>query len=122
MYIDNEAAIAMINENRPTTRARHIEIQHFAIQEWRAKNDLVMRHIPGIINPSDDLTKALGWVLHSRHARRGMGHYRIGSPQDLGSPDRPPMLDQGSSKSGRVLEPIRERPSVDGRGRGWIPR
>ena len=118
LYIDNEAAIAMINENRPTTRARHIEIQHFAIQEWRAKNDLVMRHIPGIINPSDDLTKALGWVLHSRHARRGMGHYRIGSPQDLGSPDRPPMLDQGSSKSGRVLEPIRERPSVDGRSRG----
>jgi hypothetical protein len=30
------------------------------------------------INPeptSDDLTKPLGWVLHSRHCRRIMGHY-----------------------------------------------
>ena len=67
-----------------------------------------MRHIAGIINPSDDLTKALGWVLHSRHALRGMGHYRIGSPKDLESPVRPPMLEQGPSKSGRVLEPIRD--------------
>ena len=25
---------------------------------------------------SNDLTKALGWVLHARHARRIMGHYR----------------------------------------------
>jgi len=35
--------------------------------------DIVMRHIPGIINPADDLTKPLGWVLHARHARRIMG-------------------------------------------------
>ena len=33
-----------------------------------------MKHIPGIINPSDDLTKPLGWVLHARHVRRIMGH------------------------------------------------
>ena len=44
---------------------RHIEIQHFAIQEWQAKKELVMQLIVGIINPSEDLTKALGWVLRS---------------------------------------------------------
>ena len=57
-YINNEAAIVMINENHPTTHARHIKIQHSAIQdmqEWQAKKELVMRHIPGIINPSNDL-------------------------------------------------------------------
>ena len=70
----------MINEDRPTPRARHIEIQHFAIQEWRKQGDVIMEHLSGILNSSDDLTKALGWVLHSRHARRSMGHYRIGSP------------------------------------------
>jgi hypothetical protein len=37
---------------------------------------LVMRHIPGIINCADDLTKPLGWVLHSRHARRTVGHHK----------------------------------------------
>ena len=63
LFINNEAAIAMINENRPTMHAQHIEIQHFSIQEWRAKKELAMRHIPGIVNPSDDLTMALCWVL-----------------------------------------------------------
>jgi hypothetical protein len=74
--MDNEAAIAMINERRPTPRSRHIDIQHFAIQEWRAAGDIEMHHIPGIINPVDQGTKPLGWTLHSRHARRSMGHHR----------------------------------------------
>jgi hypothetical protein len=39
-----------------------------------------MVHCPGIINPADDLTKPLGWVLHSRHARFIMGHFRFVSP------------------------------------------
>ena len=38
-----------------------------------------MEHLPGILNPSDDLTKPLGWVLHARHARRSMEHHEIGS-------------------------------------------
>ena len=72
LLVDNQAAIAMVNEKRPTPRARHIEIQHFAIQQWRDKGDIILRHCPGIINASDDLTKALGWVLHSRHARQSI--------------------------------------------------
>ena len=64
-----------------------------------------MRHIPGIINPSDDLTKAFGWVLHALHARRSTGHYRIGSPEDSVSPVYPPMLEQGQYELWRVLEP-----------------
>ena len=64
ILLDNQAAIAMVNENWLTPRARPIEIQHFAIQEWRDKGDVVLHHCPGIINAGDDLTKALGWVLH----------------------------------------------------------
>ena len=70
------SAIKMINARVPTERSRHIDIQHFAIQDWKEAGDIVMRHIPGILNPADDLTKPLGWVLHARHARRIMGHYR----------------------------------------------
>jgi hypothetical protein len=77
LYVDNLAAIAMINENKPTPRSRHIDIQHFAIQEWRARKLIGLFHIPGIVNPADQATKALGWTLHSRHARRAMGHYRL---------------------------------------------
>ena len=50
----------MINKNRPTTHARHIEIQNFAIKEWQAKKEVIIRHIPGIMNPSDNLTKTFG--------------------------------------------------------------
>jgi hypothetical protein len=67
MALDNEAAIAMINERKPTTPSCHIDIQHFAIQKWCQCGDIIMHHIPGIFNPSDQATKALGWTLHSRH-------------------------------------------------------
>ena len=75
IHEDNESAIKMINARIPTERSRHIDIQFFAIQDWKDAGDIIMEHIPGILNPSDDLTKPLGWVLHSRHARRIMGHY-----------------------------------------------
>jgi hypothetical protein len=77
LYCDNQSAIKMVNARIPTDRSRHILIQHFAIQDWKDAGDIVMRHIPGILNPSDDLTKPLGWVLHTRHARRLMGHYVV---------------------------------------------
>ena len=75
LLIDNEAALKVINERRPTNRVRHVEIQHFAIQEWRKAGHVILQHVPGTINPSDDLTKPLSWILHGRHARRNMGHY-----------------------------------------------
>jgi hypothetical protein len=75
LYEDNAAAILMINASRPTPRSRHIDIQHFAIQEWKARQEILLRHIPGVINPADSFTKSLGSTLHHRHVRRLMGHY-----------------------------------------------
>jgi hypothetical protein len=78
IYEDNESAIKMVNAGRPTPRSRHIDIQHFAIQEWKQAGDITLIHIPGIINPSECLTKPVAWILHSRHARRF-----IGTPEGL---------------------------------------
>jgi Reverse transcriptase (RNA-dependent DNA polymerase) len=75
LFVDNQAAIAMVNEDRPTPRARHIDIQWFAIQQWRRSGLIKLTHIPGILNPADQNTKALDTTLHHRHARRLMGHY-----------------------------------------------
>jgi hypothetical protein len=75
LFEDNAAAILMVNANRPTPRARHIDIQHFALQEWKAAKEIVLSHIPGVINSADSLTKSLGSTLHHRHVRRLMGHY-----------------------------------------------
>jgi hypothetical protein len=76
IFIDNVSALKIINDNTsPTDRTRHMDLRFFAIQDWRESGDIVMSHIAGILNPSDDLTKPLGWVLHSRHCRCIMGHY-----------------------------------------------
>jgi hypothetical protein len=83
LFEDNAAAILMVNANRPTPRARHIDIQHFALQEWKAAKEIVLSHIPGVINSADSLTKSLGSTLHHRHVRRLMGHY--------GAPWTPPV-------------------------------
>ena len=76
IYEDNQSAINTVNAKIPTDRSRHIDIQYFAIQDWKTTGDIVMCYIPGIINNlADDLTKTLGWILHERHSRRFMGHY-----------------------------------------------
>ena len=79
LYINNKAAIAMVNEDRPTLRARHIDIQHFAIQEWRKQAIISLRHIAGVLNPADAATKPLGWILHRRHVLHMMGYYGLSS-------------------------------------------
>ena len=77
LYEDNAAAILMINSSRPTPISRHIDIQHFAIQEWKANQEIVLTHIfPGIINSANSLTKFLaGPTLHHCNVRRLIGHY-----------------------------------------------
>ena len=36
-------------------------LRFFAIQDRREEGDIIMEHIPGVLNPSDDMTKPLGW-------------------------------------------------------------
>ena len=73
---DNASTIKLINNRTPTERSRHIDIQLFAIQDWTSppNPDLQLQHISGPLNAADDLTKPLGWVLHSRHCHRLMGY------------------------------------------------
>jgi hypothetical protein len=75
LWMDNQSVINMINACVPTEHSWHIDIQHFAIQDWKDAGDIIMAFIPGILNPLDDLTKPLGWVLHECHACCIMGHY-----------------------------------------------
>ena len=81
VYEDNESAIKIVNHDRPTPRSCHIDIRYFGMQQWQRLGDIILKHVPGKINASDCLTKALGWVLHFRHAPRLMGHYGF-TPQD----------------------------------------
>ena len=76
IYIDNLSALKIINDNTsPTERTRHMDLRFFGLQDWKEEGDISLVHIKGTINPADDKTKSLGWVLHSRHCRRSMGHF-----------------------------------------------
>lgn len=79
---DNRAAISIVNQGRPTERARHIDVQWFAIQEWKRTGIVRLHHVASTVNSADALTKALGSVLSTRHAYRAMGLY--GSPYSYG--------------------------------------
>jgi hypothetical protein len=76
IYEDNQAVIKAVNNERPTSNLRHVDIQHFAIQEWRRRGDIELSYISTLINNSDATTEDLSWTLHHRHVRRSMGHYR----------------------------------------------
>jgi len=55
----------------PTERSHHIDIQHFAIQDWKESGAIVMEFISGVINPSDDLTKPNPWDVYCTTAMPG---------------------------------------------------
>ena len=75
IHEDIAASILIVNSGKPTPRTRHVK-PYFAIQQWKSRGYLLLLAIAGIINIADALTKALAWILHHRHARRGaMGHH-----------------------------------------------
>ena len=57
IYKDNKPTIHIIASQNPTEQTnRHIDICFFAMQDWIHKlKDIVLSHIPGVINPSDKL-------------------------------------------------------------------
>jgi hypothetical protein len=69
------AAINMVDAKRPTERSRHIDIQHFAIHEWRQRGNIKLAHVPGVVNAADAQTKSLGWVLHHRNVCRILNYH-----------------------------------------------
>jgi len=42
LYEGNQAVIAMINQQKPPSFSRHIDVQFFAIQEWHTS-------VPGLM-------------------------------------------------------------------------
>jgi len=77
LYEDNQAVIHMINLGKPMAPSHHINVQHFAIQEWHANGDIHMRYIPTSIQLAKVMTKACGSVLHHCHIHHIMGHFHL---------------------------------------------
>lgn len=78
----------MANATKPTYRTHHINIQHFAIQDNGCLMATYFFHIPGTKNPSNTLTKALGWAPPQSSLSTHDGPFRSTSyvPNDLAYP------------------------------------
>jgi hypothetical protein len=59
IYKDNDAATAMTNAQKPTTRTRHMDIRYFALTEWVERDLVILEIIHTSVNKADHLTKNL---------------------------------------------------------------
>jgi hypothetical protein len=74
----NQVTILLATHRRPSGRTRHMDIQHFATQEWTQQGLIRFFKIDGKANPSDAFSKVLYRILYRRHFKHLMGYY--GSP------------------------------------------
>ena len=73
LYEDNQGALLMAQAGRPTKRTKHIDIRHFALQQW-VENDIIdFQRIATSDNSADALTKATPRTLFYRHMNHIMG-------------------------------------------------
>jgi deoxyuridine 5'-triphosphate nucleotidohydrolase len=73
LYEDNQGALLMANAQRPTKNTKHIDIKHFALQDWVQDDLLKLKRIDTSDNYSDVFTKATGTTLFYRHNEYVMG-------------------------------------------------
>ena len=83
-WCDNEAALKVTAATGTTKRLRHVDIQYFALQQWREEKRIAPGRIHTSLNPSDSLTKSVTAELSKRHNHRAMGYHRPPwAPQEI---------------------------------------
>ena len=60
MYINNQDAHLMANNQQPTCHTHHLDIKHFVLHDWTERDLIILYPIPTHDNNSDTLTKSLG--------------------------------------------------------------
>ena len=74
LYEDNDAATAMANAQKPTSRTRHMDIKYFVLCEWVERDLVKLERVDTSLNMADNFTKQLGPTLFNRHVDYIMGH------------------------------------------------
>ena len=67
IYEDNDGALLMKNVQKPTLRARHLDIKYFSLLDWFQLDLMLLQTITTPDNVSDALTKALSSILFWHH-------------------------------------------------------
>ena len=67
IYVDNKGAYNIAQQGQPTKNSKHIDIRHFAIQDWVEKDLISIESVKTTSNVSDSLSKATQKQLFHRH-------------------------------------------------------
>ena len=70
---DNTGALMMANAKQPTRRTKHMDVRHFAIQDWVEEDLVLLEQIGTTNNSADSFTKALSRTLFYKHCDVIMG-------------------------------------------------
>ena len=73
LYEDNDACTAMAMAQKPTPRARHMDIKFYALCQWVERDLIKLERIDTTVNMADHFTKALPPILFRRHTDYIMG-------------------------------------------------
>ena len=73
LFEDNQGALLMASAGQPTKRTKHVDIKHFAIQDWVERDLLTMKRINTADNSADAMTKSTARTLFYRHNNHIMG-------------------------------------------------
>ena len=73
LYKDNQGALLMAQAKRPTKRTKHINICHFALQQWVEKDLIDFKRISTSDNSTDAMTKETPRTLFYCHMNNIMG-------------------------------------------------
>ena len=67
IYKDNKGALLLAQAGCPTKQFRHIDIQHYTIQDWVEHDLIELSEIKMALNAVDVLTKATPKLIFTRH-------------------------------------------------------
>jgi hypothetical protein len=72
-YEDNDACTMMAQAQKPTARARHIDVKYHVLCQWVEQDLIKLERIASRLNIADIFTKQLGPLLFRRHCDYLMG-------------------------------------------------
>ena len=67
IYEDNRGCLLMSRAAQPTKQSRHIDIRHYALNDWVERDLVTLEDCPSGLNASDLATKQIGGILFARH-------------------------------------------------------
>ena len=77
LYCDNNSAVLYSNNNRSSTKSKHIDIKFLVVKERVQSGQLSIQHIGTNSMVADPLTKGLPpKVFHEHTAHMGVAHFQ----------------------------------------------